>query len=448
MNTINSDVVVIGAGFAGLTAARELSRRGHSVVVLEAKDRIGGRTWLEERIGRPLELGGTWVHWLQPFVWAEMGRYGIKPLAGPEFTAGYHRVGNEIVKSDAETLLELIDDANTRLLARSREVFPLPWEPLHSPHWAKIDGVSLAQAIDELHLDQEIDDLVRAFWSLNFNGSLDEAAYTQALRWAALSNGDWRTMFEICATYKIEGGTKRLIEAIRGDADIDLRLNHPVTTVEQPADIVTSTTADGHRFVSRAVVVTLPMGALGSVDFMPALSTPKLKAAQRGQAGRGAKLWIKVAGRQERFAAFATAESPLHFVQAEYFDQDTTTLVAFGPDATTVPVDDVAATQAMLDQVVPGLQVIEVAGHNWVDDEYAGETWPMHYTGHLTQCFEGLQTPDGRLFLAGADYASGWGGFIDGAIESGLTAANRVQDLLEQQPNLEADFTALSASTR
>ncbi|MDT7642762.1 MAG: hypothetical protein QOC67_6063, partial [Pseudonocardiales bacterium] len=57
------DVVIVGAGFAGLTAARELSRRGYSVLQLEARDRIGGRTWTDDRFGRELEMGGTWVHW-------------------------------------------------------------------------------------------------------------------------------------------------------------------------------------------------------------------------------------------------------------------------------------------------------------------------------------------------------------------------------------------------
>ena len=56
------DVLVLGAGFAGLTAARELSQRGLSVRVLEARDRIGGRTWFADGLGRGLELGGTWVH--------------------------------------------------------------------------------------------------------------------------------------------------------------------------------------------------------------------------------------------------------------------------------------------------------------------------------------------------------------------------------------------------
>jgi monoamine oxidase len=60
------DVVVIGAGFAGLVAARELGRAGLDVIVLEARDRVGGRTWTDRRLGHDLELGGTWVHRVQP----------------------------------------------------------------------------------------------------------------------------------------------------------------------------------------------------------------------------------------------------------------------------------------------------------------------------------------------------------------------------------------------
>ena len=68
------DVVVIGAGFAGLVAARELGRAGLDVLVLEARGRVGGRTWTDRRLGHDLELGGTWVHWVQPHTWAEMTR--------------------------------------------------------------------------------------------------------------------------------------------------------------------------------------------------------------------------------------------------------------------------------------------------------------------------------------------------------------------------------------
>ena len=95
-------------------------------------------------------------------------------------------------------------------------------------------------------------------------------------------------------------------------------------------------------------------------------------------------------GRQERFVAFGPEDAPLNFVQA----------------------------------------VLKVAGHNWVDDQHSRSTWPMHYTGYLTTSLPKLQRPEGRIRLAGSDFANGWGGFIDGAIESGLDAARAVGEQL------------------
>ncbi|EQB50604.1 flavin containing amine oxidoreductase [Colletotrichum gloeosporioides Cg-14] len=71
------DIIVIGAGFAGLTAARDLSLQGLSVLLLEARDRIGGRTWTAKGQNDDYEMGGGWVHHLQPHVWSEMSRYGL-----------------------------------------------------------------------------------------------------------------------------------------------------------------------------------------------------------------------------------------------------------------------------------------------------------------------------------------------------------------------------------
>src|SRR5690348_6451826 len=92
----DADVVVIGAGFAGLVAARELGRAGLGVLVLEARDRVGGRTWTDRRLGHDLELGGTWVHWVQPHTWAEMTRYGREITRSPAVERSEERrVGKE-----------------------------------------------------------------------------------------------------------------------------------------------------------------------------------------------------------------------------------------------------------------------------------------------------------------------------------------------------------------
>ncbi|GAB2745603.1 flavin monoamine oxidase family protein [Sinomonas soli] len=425
-----SDVIVIGAGFAGLVAARELGRKGLGVQILEARDRIAGRTWLEPRMGRNLELGGTWVHWSQPHVWAELTRYGIGVVAAPEFEKAYWHADGRLHEGAPEELMAILDGPNRSFLAPSRRLIPLPYEPLTNPAVKEADQLTVAEKIDELGLDTVADELMRSFWALNFNGRIQDAAYTQALRWAAAAFHEWPVMFETCATYKVQGGTQALARAILDDCRATLTLNAPVAQVRHDEKGVVAVGRDGTEYAAKAMVVTVPLHALGGIRFGPELSAGKREAAERGQLGLGAKLWIKVKGRHERFVAMGPQEWPLNFVQAEYLDEESTTLVAFGPDGRSVDVEDAAAAQAILRRWIPEIEVLEVSGHSWVEDEYARETWPMHRAGYLSESLPELQRPEGRIHLAGSDYANGWGGFIDGAIESGFTAARNITEQL------------------
>lgn len=426
MNASRYDVIVIGAGFAGLTAARELSRAGRRVVVLEARDRIGGRTWLDERMGLDLELGGTWVHWTQPHVWAELARYGIGLTPSPEPQNASWWNGTETIHGNPDELLELLDQPNELLTARSREVFPQPFAPLASPLLTAFDSVSLLDEIEMLPIRDDQRSLLESFWTLNFNGRLDDAAFTQALRWVALTNGDWKINFEACATYKIAGGTRALADAIRADSTADMAFSADVRSVITTDSHVTVRTAAGAAYDADDVVLAVPLQTIDRITFEPALPQAVTDAVERGQLGLGAKIWFTVDGEHPPFVALGAADWPLNFFQSEYVHDGKTVVIGFGPDATAIDPTDTVAVQDVLARLLPGLTVLETNGHDWVADVFAQETWPMHRTGFLTWSLAELQRPLGRVRLAGSDLADGWGGFIDGAIESGLKVARNI----------------------
>src|SRR4051812_28044930 len=150
------DVIVIGGGFAGVTAAREVALAGRSALLLEAKDRLGGRTWTADWNGQEIEYGGGWVHWHQPHTWSEITRGGIGVnLSDPEAATSWW-VRGERHTGTAEERDAVAERGWNRFVAGCEEALPHPYAPLDGgAAMREFDGKTILGRIDELGLDDE-----------------------------------------------------------------------------------------------------------------------------------------------------------------------------------------------------------------------------------------------------------------------------------------------------
>ena len=424
--TEQADVVVVGAGIAGLITARELGRKGLRVTVLEARDRLGGRVWTDHRLGRDLEIGGTWLHWVQPHAWSEVTRYGLEITRGPRPEQAYWLAGDEVRTGSLDGFMELIDPGMRGLLDQTMRWIPRPDSPLSAGELDSVDGFSVQHKLDELNLPVEQYRANEAAWVGHFNAPLQDGAFTSALRWTAATGGSWHLMHEASAVFRLAAGTRRLVESIAADTTADIRTSTEVRRIEHDAHGAVLTTAAGERIDARRVVLTLPQNILGELDVSPALSRAKRAATTEGTASKGVKVWIRVRGPIKPFFAYSSAAHPLSVVRTEFLGEHDAVLVSFGADAGRISPHDIDAVRAALRVWRDDLEVLEVTGHDWMSDPHSRETWLMQQPGQLTRYFAEQQRAEGVLHFASSDVANVWAGFIDGAIESGTRVAREI----------------------
>jgi monoamine oxidase len=426
------DAIVIGGGFAGVTAARELHQNGLRVLLLEARPRIGGRTFTSEVGGHELELGGAFFHWTQPHAWAEITRYGIEideaDAAEPVQSAWV--TSSELRQGTPEQVGALVFQAAGPFFQDATQVLPRPHDPLFSPEIAKLDELSVAARLDGLGLPEDQRDVLAAIFASSCHCSPSDAGLVEMLRWYTLPGATMTAYLDSVARYTVRGGTRRLIEAILADARPEVRLSTPVKAVRQQGDQVVVTTEAGDTVSARALVLTLPLNVLGKVEFSPPLSAGKRAAAGEGHAGSGVKLHVAVAGRVGTFTGLAPWPAPLSSLSTEYAEPEATILTAFGPSGALIDINDDAAIQSAVRRLLPAAEVQWAVGYDWNTDPYARGTWCVFRPGQLTRHLRELQRPEGRVVYASGDNANGWRGFIDGAIESGLRAGREVIALL------------------
>jgi monoamine oxidase len=424
------DVAVIGAGLAGLTAARELGLRGQRVVLLEGRDRLGGRAWFSSFAGTEVEMGGGFVHRIQPFIWAELARYGLDVADGSvEFERTFFRHDDGFREADATAFAGFLSSID-RLFEDARDLIS---DPLGFPeHGAarEADLRSLRERIDALDVPPNERDRIDALGSGLSSAHNRDVGYVGMAKAYALAGFDAEGLLDANGRWTIVKGSRALVDAIAGDVDGDVRTSTVVRAIAQTDQGVTIATDRG-EIAAGAAIVAVPLNTLGDLAFDPPLSPIKREAAERGSVGRGVKVWARLRpGYPSTFAA-APDRFPLTFAETQpRSDGEGALVLAFGPSADRLRLVDAASVARAIEDVLPDASVEDVGGHDWTHDPFSKGTWAAYAPGTWLRWAPELGRAEGRVAFAGSDIAPGWGSYMDGAIETGFLAADEIEAIL------------------
>jgi polyamine oxidase len=425
-------VVIIGAGIAGLTVANALSQANVDCVVLEARDRIGGRLHTVDLGGWPIDLGGSWIHMPIGNPLRQLADQAGVPCREADPLP-------EAIAYDCGEGRRLTTDELAACLDLQFEAFPAAQASLLSELGP---DASMADAIDSyvraLGLPAAADRRARQALQTDIEGESACRAEDQSLRWM------WHELEYGGGFFgdQPSGGYATVIGAIAGNADLRLRV--AVTDVLYSADGVAVRDTSGRTEEGSHAVVTVPLGVLknGSPAFSPALPADRTAAIERLGFGHLEKVAMlferpfwREAGAPHLFIFPRQAGEPMMWVLgdeafgggpvlvAEIFHSATHHIRGKSPAESASYV--LGAVAEALGSPCPG--PIAVAVSSWADDPYSAGAYSHIPPGATPADADLLGEPvGGRLLFAGEHTQSSRLVYVDGAMASGIREAKRL----------------------
>ena len=407
---MSADVIIVGAGVAGLSAASELAKRGFDVLVLEARDRLGGRicTRHDAAWGTPLELGPEFVHGLDPALWALLRDNGLRTLAmnRPNITV---REGKTVEADDSW-------EAATARLAE-----PPPDDASITAHTRQLPAEARRVAVG----------YVEGFYAAR--------ADDVSARWIAAQEAAGELIQQDHVKHVVRGYDSVVTALARGVPEGSIRLGHAVTGVAWERGAV-RVRAGERTFEGRRLVLTQPPTLLSTLPFAPALPAPVAKALGGFVMGPVLKVVMRFSEPVWESFPFADAAKPFGMLFAPearwptfWTDPaDPLRLTAWAGGSRvdaldpTRAVDDALTTLAALGSCAPEdleRHLTASACHDWQADPYSGGAYAYVKVGHAEAPMTLTRDLENAIFFAGEATHPEHAGTVHGALESGQRAA-------------------------
>jgi monoamine oxidase len=452
-----ADFIVVGAGFAGLTAAREIMKAGRSVIVVEARDRVGGRVLNHAFPGGDQgEAGAMYVGPTQNRILALMDQLGIGKfdayLTGNNVAiiqgdrSEYSDTGPTGTAPNDPTIVAELAAVVTQLNEMSKEVpVDAPWASARAAEW---DGQTLESWIRDNTQTERFRSLLPVATRPIFGTEARDLSLLFTLFYIAAS-GDERNVGTFdrnfnsrngAQMWRIQGGSQVVAFKIAEELGAArVKLNSPVRRIEHTASGVTVRT-DKHVYAGSRVIVAIPPALAGRIAYDPPM--PMLRDQLTQRVGQGAL--TKVGAVYDRpfwrdKGLNGTALSTDHLVNVTFDDSPEDgspgAMVGFvGGDNARIyaRMSEAERRERVLGDFAAFFGDEARNALEFFDKQWPEEVWSrggpvgVHGPGTLMEYGPALREPVGRIHWAGTETSTYWNGYMDGAVRSGERAAKEV----------------------
>lgn len=430
---------------SGLACARALQDRGAKVVVLEARDRVGGRT-LSRRFGpATFDLGGQWLGAHQPRLAALASELGVKTFrtfdTGKKVldVAGRTSTYSGTIPTLAPWALLDLQQALFRAERLARGVKPA--SPLAADRALERDGMSLGEWMRTAMHTEVAREVLATGIRVVFGAEPDELSLLWVLRYAAAA-GNLMRLVEIpngAQEMRFVEGAQTLSIRLADKLGDSVHLNTPVRSIEDTAGGVTVTT-DGGRFDARFAVIAIPPALAGRIAFSPPLPAPRDQLLQRFPMGATVKVlavYDRAFWRDRGLSGEVVfTRGPVSVVfDNTSADGKVPCLVAFlvgDPARQWSLKPEAARRREVLDALAAAFgpdakRPVEVAEQDWSTEPWTRGCPVSNLAAGVMRGVGGLlRDPVGHIHWAGTETADEWTGYLEGAIEAGRRAASEV----------------------
>ncbi len=441
------DYCVVGAGFAGLTAALRLKQGGHSVAVLEARDRVGGRTFTEVRDdGVWIDRGGAWVGPGQDRIKALMTEFGV--LGYKQYVDGksmmivdgkQHRYSGTIPLTMSPWVSANLGAVFLELGQMSKSI-PLeaPWEAKNAEKW---DQITLAKWLSSNTISKSARDLLDTALAGCYTSAASEVSMLFVLYQMASGGGPGFLLGvkDGAQDSRIVGGMGAVYRPMAAEIGDSLHLSQPVRRIDQDADGVTVRSDDMVVRAQRAIVA-VPIAIASQIIYEPMLPVDRSFLHQRMPSGAIYKINIvydepfwRSDGLTGQSAAPGSPATVTIDASTDAARPGVMCVIVEGPIAREIGklgADDRRRT--ILAELVgrfgeAAASPMDYIEQCWTTERYSGGGMLSHApTGVLTEFGHALREPCGRIHWAGTESSAVMCGWVDGAVRSGERAAAEV----------------------